>query len=751
MTHLQTQLRVTSVRSRGAAGGVIFAGKSEAGDLYVVVAAFNVLKDSTVVERAQVWSVAGEVLEVTYMHEGTARSETQIEATSLQLQRPSGKNLVAWIAQSPECQGIGEVLARRLWERFGLKLPDLLEAEEVPTLAEVVGQQAAASLVAAFAKHGTARTLVWLDQLGLPKPLAASIVRYWGKEAQSKVAANPYVLVPFCVDWKLIDTLAQERFGVSTEDGRRLVAATEVALYRAMDDGSTALTRSALLARLHHLIGDSANVEQALVAAISAGVVVEADGLVQVRGLAHIEATVAGRLLATLEGRSLDQDELFRVELPTIETVRRSIAQFEATEGIELTQEQRNAVVTTATSRLSLILGGAGTGKTTVLKALCHVLETVAEGSEVHQMALAGRAAQRMAQSTGRQSRTIAAFLQAEAIAPGSTVLVDEVSMVDAILMYRLLRHLPSSVRLVLIGDPSQLPPIGPGLVLHALVGHSAVPQTVLKTVKRQAAASGIPHVAHAVREHRVPLWASYAGRGSGVSVVECAEADLDERVLTLYEELGGTGQDFSVQVLSATRAGAGGVRALNAVLHERFAVKLRPVRSFSREFGVVNERTADQIGLFVEDLVIFTTNDYALGLRNGALGRIVSAADPTGPDDIVCVAEFEGTLYELTSAHLQHVSHAFSVTTHKAQGSQFTRVIIPVRRSRLLDNSLVYTAITRAVDQVVLVGDIRAAERAILAPSASARRTTRLPAQLSVVARSANPSRQLEPLHAPA
>jgi exodeoxyribonuclease V alpha subunit len=747
VTYLQTQLRVTSVRSRGAAGGAIFAGKTADGESYVVIADYTLLKDSSLIERAQVWSVAGEVRSVAYAHDGVARSEIQIKAAQLDLQRPSGKNLVAWIAQSPECEGVGEVRARRLWERFGVALPDLLEAGEVATLAEVVGLESATSLVSAFEKHGIARTLLWLDQLGLPKALAASVARYWGKEAQEKVTANPYALVSFCVDWKTVDGLAQKRFGLAPDDERRLVAATEEALYRAMDDGSTALQRSALLARLRPLVGSAG--ERALAAAVAAEVVMEADDLVQVRGLAHIEGTVAERLLAILEGRSLDQEELFTTELPSVEDVRPSIARFEARQGIELTPEQREAVVTSATSRVSLILGGAGTGKTTVLKALCHVLDELASGSEVHQVALAGRAAQRMAQATGRQSKTIAAFLQADVIAPGATVLVDEMSMVDAILMYRLLRHLPSSLRLVLIGDPSQLPPIGPGLVLHALVGHASIPQTVLKTVKRQDAASGIPHVAQAVREHRKPRWAPYAGRGSGVSVVECDDAELDDTVARLYEELGGTGRDFTVQVLSTTRAGAGGVRSLNAVLHERFAARVEPVRSWTKEFGVIHERTADQQGLFVDDLVIFTTNDYSLGLRNGALGRIVSAAEPAGPDDVVCVAEFEGTLYELTGGHLRHVAHAFSVTTHKAQGSQFVRVIIPIRHSRLLDNSLLYTAITRAVDQVVLVGDIRAAEKAILAPSSSTLRTTRLPSLLSAVARQPLPSRQIGPSHA--
>ena len=732
MSLLSAVLRVTSVRSRGTSGGAIFAGKTEAGASYVVVAGHEQLRDSGLVERAQVWNVSGEAHTVSYSVDGVTRSEEQIRATSLELQRPSGNNLVAWIAQSPDCRGVGEVRARRLWERFGTELADILEAGDVGQLAVIVGEEPALALIAAFAKHGVAQTLLWLDQIGLPRALAASVANYWGRNAKDKVHANPYALVSFCAEWRTLDDLAQKRFGIPADDDRRLVAAVEETLYRAMDRGDTALLSKDAHDRLRRLLGRSDLVERAIVAALAAGRVSNSNGLLQSQGMARIEETVAATFMDMLDGRSSGQGEMFTVETPQSGDVQRSVALYESMHAIELTVEQRQAVLTCATSRLSLILGGAGTGKTTVLKALCHVIDRVSPASNIYQLALAGRAAQRMTQATGRQSKTIAAFLLDETIAPGSTVLIDEVSMVDVILMYRLLRHLPDAVRVVLIGDPGQLPPIGPGLVLHALVGQPFIPQTTLKTVMRQAAASGIPSVAAAVREHRVPPWTPYAGKGAGVSAVGCVEANLDAMVATLYGELGGTGQDYSVQVLCATRAGAGGVRALNALLHSLYAAKRIPVQSYSGEFGVINEQTADHLGLFVDDLVLFTTNDYTLDLRNGSLGRITAARAPVDTKSVVCVADFEGIEYALTAAHLRHVTHAYAVTIHKAQGSQFERVIVAVRKSKILDNSLLYTGLTRAVEQVVLAGDIDAAQQAVLAPSSASKRTTRLPSLLS-------------------
>ena len=418
------------------------------------------------------------------------------------------------------------------------------------------------------------------------------------------------------------------------------------------------------------------------------------------------------------------------MELPDREFVRVHLTVYEASNGLELTAEQRSAVVISATQRCSLILGGAGTGKTTVLKALCYIIEQASPGAAIHQLALAGRAAQRMSQATGRPASTIAAFLNGGSVAPGATVIVDEMSMVDVLLMYRLLKHLPHGIRLVLVGDPAQLPPIGPGLVLHALDGVEQVPQTTLRTVKRQSAATGIPQVAQAVRLHQAPAWGEYLGAGLGVSVVPCTDAGLDATVLKVYEELGGNGGSYDVQIVCATRNGPGGVKPLNALIHDRLARKTNPVLVRLPRFGLVRERTEDGLGLFVGDLVIYGTNDYGLGLRNGSLGVITATPDHETARPSVeggCTAEFEGVSYVLGAAQVKHLKHAYAITTHKSQGSQFNIVIVPVRRNKLLDNALVYTALTRGVSQVVVVGDVAALSEAIKRPSRASTRTTRL------------------------
>lgn len=592
----------------------------------------------------------------------------------------------------------------------------------------------------AFGKFKVAGALLWLDRIGMPRKIGQSVVAYWKEQTRERIEANPYSLVSFEASWKRIDAFARARFGVAENDPRRLCGAAEEVLYGAMKQGHTCLPLDKVLTRLSRLLGRKDLAELALSG--GAGSIEWAvgfrliDGYCQPNGTALIESYLARRLHEMVAGENEGgQACLFAQIAKNPRDVNRVIADFEEVNRIALSAEQNTAVRTSAATRLSLILGGAGTGKTTVLKALYEVLDEQRPGAPIYQLALAGRAAQRMADATGRTAMTIAAFLakiEPAQIEVGSVIVVDEVSMVDAILMYRLLRHIPSGVRLILVGDPSQLPPIGPGLVLHALEGLSSIPQTELKVVKRQTASSGIPQVAAAIRCHRVPRWTDYSGKGTGVYFMRCGSLELEQRVQSIYEDLGGTGRDYAVQILSITKAGLGGVRNINVATHNRFQADAEPVLCLDPEFGTVVASTLDRVTLHVGDLVIHTENDYSLGLRNGSLGRIVRAIPVSEPDAPCCLCEFDGEEYLLNSSQILALNHAYAITVHKSQGSQFQRVVVPVRTSRLLDQTLIYTAVTRGVEQVVLVGDLDAADEAIRSPASAARRHIALPKMLA-------------------
>ncbi|MGA8731130.1 MAG: ATP-binding domain-containing protein, partial [Terracidiphilus sp.] len=278
------------------------------------------------------------------------------------------------------------------------------------------------------------------------------------------------------------------------------------------------------------------------------------------------------------------------------------------------------------------------------------------------------------------------------------------------------------------VGDPAQLPPIGPGLVLHALAGLTSVHQTELKTVLRQSTESGIPQIAAAIRVHSKPAWMnSVTQLQSGVSFIQCEQSRIADTIQDLYTRLGGTGSDYSVQVLSITNKGTAGVRDLNRRFHDVLQSNAEAVQLFDPEQGVSPATTLDGVPFAVGDLVMFTENDYKLNLRNGSLGKISRRLVVAGPDEPCCVVEFDGIPVELSSRQMDKLVHSYAISVHKAQGNEFRRVIVAVKQSRLLDQALLYTAVTRGVQQVVLVGDESMALSAISAPASSHRRHTGL------------------------
>lgn len=737
MSDWSGQLRITAVRSRGRFGGVIFSGVSDDGQSYVAMCPSALLPDASLVQKGQIWDVAGALsIRAFQVANGFDIQEKQIAAASAQLVRPAGRNIITWIAESPECAGIGQVKATKLYNRFGPKLGELIEQRDFGALTEVISEEAAQLLCHAFDKYKVSHTLLWLDQIGIQRRIGMRLVTHYKGVAQAKVETNPYILISFEETWATVDALARKRFGMQDDDARRLESAIEESLYRGLNGGHTCLPEEDVHSSLVKLLGTRALAELALSRAGSSTAYRRLNGFFQAQGPYLIESYVAERLRDMLAGEHAQgQQGLFVPPATDLTRLDAILNAYERAHAIELTQAQRYAVCTSAGAPLSLILGGAGTGKTTVLKALYVALEELQPGVLIHQLALSGRAAQRMTEATGRLSSTIAGFLvntESSQLGPGTVVVVDESSMVDVILMYRLLRFLPAGVRLILVGDPAQLPPIGPGLVLHALAGLAEIPQTELKQVKRQSASSGIPQVAAAIRLHQDPEWCPYKGRPhAGVSFVSCPPERLEQTVQRVYAELGADGSDFSVQILAITNSNVGGVKPLNAALHKRYLQGAEPVLGHDLQNGVVWANTFERLPLKVGSLVIYTENNYELGLRNGSLGKVVKAFPVKGPDDVCCTCLFDGTEYDLNTRQVHALNHAFAITVHKAQGSQFTRVIVPISQSRLLDQTLIYTAVTRGVDQVVLVGDEQAALAAIRAPASAARRHIGLPSLL--------------------
>lgn len=739
MTGPSIVLLIDAVNSRGRRGGAIVTGDTVTGERYAAVFDYTQLADSSLIDRGQQWQISGEHQIWRGNRNGRLVEQRQIKVTRAELLHPAGQNIVQWISRSPDCPGIGTVKANKLWCEFGDALIDMIEARDIDALSTVVTRESAQLLCHAIDKLSIAKSLFWLDQIGIPSRIGLKVVDFYKDRLQSAIEENPYVLLAFEAKWEIVDAFARTRLGVSDDDPRRLEAAVEEVLYRGFARGHTCLPEAKMRKGVRALLGS----KHALALVSQNGRWHCEDGLYHAAGSYIIERYIAERLSAMAAGERVEGEQgIFSPPEPDGEAVAKALDAYEASQGFELTAEQSQAVLTSTGANLSMILGGAGCGKTTVLRALYSVLEVVQPNIGIYQVALAGRAAQRMTEATGRESLTIAAFLsrvESEDLQPGTLIVCDEASMVDAFLFYRLLRRLPKGVRLILVGDPAQLPPIGPGLVLHSLAGHAVIPQTTLTVTKRQSAASGIPKVAMAIRNHQAPTYAEYRGLGSGVSFVNCPEHELDETVLQVYEELGGRGRDYDVQILSPTKSRAGGTRNLNLLLHNRFRIGAEPVYYYDiyGGYGTVQAVTNERVLLRVGDLVLFTINDYELELRNGSLGRITAAnlkSDVTSVDSDCCVIEWDdGRRLALKTRQIHGLTHAYALTIHKSQGSQFKRVIVPIRRNRLLDQALIYTVVTRAVEQVVFIGDEHAVLEVIQAPSKAMRRHVGLSSMLSV------------------
>jgi exodeoxyribonuclease V alpha subunit len=722
-------LRVSTIRSQNPKGfgGCIFTGIpiDEQGNVhearaYYVVRASNLVLGNTLVQVGQSWRVSGEATANPLVVNGYRLTEWQIDASDATLSLPSGEHIITLMAESADFKGVGFVKARKLWERFGEALYDILDRRDVASLLSTLNEEIAQQVVAAWGLYGDSRTLQWLQAKGFNLSTGRKVLAFFGADAAHQIEADPYRLLSFCATWEQVDRLARQHFGVVENDARRLQGAVEEACYRLLSDGHTVASRAALLKRLAAILGTpSANFRWSTLisSTLSEGLtngsyVLGSDNNLHPLGPLVMETVVARAVVERL--RRTDP-------LISCAEIDELMAAHEAADGITLNHEQRLAVQTASTHAFFVITGGAGVGKTTVLKALYRVYDSASV--RIYQIALAGRAAKRMQEATERPASTIASFLtkmkESDLLAP-CVVVVDEASMVDIITMSRVCELLPSHVRLLLVGDPNQLMPVGPGLVLHALAATSGIPLVELKEVKRHG--GNIAAAAHAIRDG---IWPDLPDHESApITFIPCAPRisrevgavcnTLADAVLQLYKQ-----SPENTQILSSRRNGIDGAKGLNALCQNSFTGGFRRLAVWNREHG-----SQALTGFHRGDPLLCTRNIWAWGLQNGSLGKLVEIEDEPRllrNDEGVEIgyalawAEWDdGERRPILETMLDDLELGYAITVHKAQGSQWERVIVPITGNRLLDRTLVYTAVTRAQRQVILIGDERAARKAV-------------------------------------
>ena len=734
---LEQTLRVTAIRSQspGGFGGCIFTGKpiDDQGNVqdaaaYYVVKATGLTLGKALVQTGQWWKVSGEASERSLDVNGYRVSEWQIDAANALLMRPSGEHIVSFIADNPAFEGIGQVKARKLWDALGAKLYEALDAADVDLLATVLTPESAIQVVSAWAQYGDSRTLQWLQAEGIDLEIGRKVLKFFGRETPEKLQEDPYRLLSFCASWRQVDALAQSHFGVEPDDPRRLQGAIEEACYRVFASGHTMVLSAKLTDGLQSVLGSQTKtfkwrslVPTALTQGLTNGSFVVGHHGVQPLGALVMERQVAKAVtdrLAATDTALMSQAEVSDV-----------LTAYEAKEGIELNTEQRQAVHLASAKSLMLITGGAGVGKTTVLKALYKVYDK--EGVEVVQLALAGRAVKRMQEATGRAASTIANFLRsARELTCPCVVVVDEASMVDIVTMHRLVELLAPGVRIVMAGDPGQLMPVGPGLVLHALIRVPAVPLVELKVIKRYG--GDIAAAAIAIRKG---IWPALPSDETGaIAFIHCADGRTEsgssliaETVLDLYRL-----DPANTQILCARRNGPDGVKTINSLCQSATTAGNKPMTVWS-----VQHDAMALTGFNLGDPVLCTRNMWDRGLQNGSLGTIVEIDDvprlltnddgTEGDHALAWVLWDDGVRRPVVEVMLDDLELGYAITVHKAQGSQWKRVIVPLAATRILDRTLLYTAVTRAQEQVLLLGDSAAAAAAVKAPPRAAAREVAL------------------------
>lgn len=648
----------------------------------------------------------------------------QFTVTRYQQKAPTSENGLIEYLSSDRFSGIGKVLAQRIVEKLGLNAIDVIITDE-NSLKNITGMTKAkrTSLRNALLQHqGTERVIMQLTDWGFGPKIAEKIYNIYRSDAIERIKENPYELIEKVegIGFQKADQLA-EQLGFEALAVERLAAGIVTAVTETcMSNGDTYVSEEDALQQAQRLLESSRRqlietdlMQEALDKTILDQMLYRVDSGLMVPSLYQAEFGIVARIKQYLSTEMVERFEESLIDEKIQEVVEITGISYDAT--------QREALKLAISSPMSIVTGGPGTGKTTLVKgviqlhALLHdyQIEDVKKNSDLDPIALAaptGRAAKRMQEMTGLDASTIHRLIgytressvedfyanQIEA----NLLIVDEMSMVDTWLMNWLMQSIPSHTQVVFVGDKDQLPSVGPGKVFSDLIESTAIPTISLTKIYRQGQDSSIIQLAHEIREGQLP--ANFLEKQADRSFIQCSANQVADVVHQIVGNAIKKGFDANnLQVLAPMYKGPAGINALNQMLQEL----MNPPSSKKREIIHFEKK------LRVGDKVLQLVNNAEEGVYNGDIGKIegiyFGKETESRSDEIVISFDDDKELIYKKS-DLDQVTLAYCCSIHKSQGSEYPLVILPLvdTYSRMLRKDLLYTAITRAQKSLVMVGN---------------------------------------------
>jgi exodeoxyribonuclease V alpha subunit len=630
----------------------------------------------------------------------------QFKARFLRTSPPTSADGIEKYLSSGMIRGVGPVYAKKLVRAFGEKVFDIIETAP-DRLREVdgIGPVRAASILAAWAEQKAVREImIFLHSQGVGTARAVRIFKTYGADAIQVMTENPYRLARDIrgIGFKTADAIAM-KLGIEKTAMVRVRAGISYALTEAMDEGHCGLPTDELVPLAEKLLEVPGElVRTAVDLELTEGTVIN-DRVGEIpcvflAGLHRAERTIAERLTPLANGI---------LPWPWIDAGK-ALPWVENRIGIILAESQVAAIRLALTSKVLVMTGGPGVGKTTIVRAILRIL--AAKGVRLLLCAPTGRAAKRMTEATGFEAKTIHRLLEVDPKGGGfkrgednpldcDLLVVDEASMVDVMLMQALMKAIPDKAALLIVGDIDQLPSVGPGQVLADVIASGAVPVVRLTEVFRQAAQSRIITSAHRINQGSIPDL-SPPGVDSDFYFVQADDPEtavprIIELVKTRIPKRFGLDPIRDVQVLCPMNRGGVGARSLNIELQ----AALNPA----------GDRKVERFGWTFApgDKVMQIENDYDKDVYNGDVGNI----DAVDPADGELVVNFDGRAVTYGFGELDTLVPAYAATIHKSQGSEYPAVVIPIMTQHyaMLQRNLLYTGVTRGKRLVVLVGQKKA------------------------------------------